>query len=91
MPEVLSEISVDMFGYIAGTLTTACFIPQAYKIIRTKNVEGISLLMYLIFLSGVLMWLTYGLTISNGPMIVFNALTATLTAIIIYNIIRYKK
>lgn len=82
---------IDILGYIAGTLTTACFIPQAYKIIRSKNVEGISLLMYLIFLSGVLMWLVYGLAISNGPMIVFNILTAALTIVIIYNIIRYKK
>jgi MtN3 and saliva related transmembrane protein len=82
---------IDIFGYIAGTLTTACFIPQAYKIISTKNVDGISLPMYLIFLSGVLMWLVYGLSISNGPMIVFNLLTAALTIVIIYNIIRYRK
>lgn len=81
----------DIIGYIAGTLTTICFIPQAYKIIRDKNVEGISLSMYIVFLCGVLLWLTYGLILSNPPIIIFNTLTAALTSVIIFNIIKYKK
>jgi len=81
----------DLFGYIAGTLTTICFIPQAYKIIRHKNVEGISLSMYIVFLSGVLLWLVYGLMLSNPPIIIFNVLTAALTSVIIFNIIKYNK
>ena len=81
----------DIIGYIAGTLTTICFIPQAYKIIRDKNIEGISLSMYIVFLCGVLLWLAYGLMLSNMPIIIFNILTAALTSVIIFNIIKYKK
>lgn len=81
----------DLVGYVAGTLTTACFVPQAYKIIRTKNVEGISLLMYLVFLCGVMLWLAYGMILQKGPMVLFNVLTAILTMIIIYNILKYRK
>jgi len=81
----------DIIGYVAGTLTTICFIPQAYKIIRDKNVEGISLSMYIVFLCGVLSWLSYGIILGNPPIILFNSLTAVLTSVIIYNILKYKK
>ena len=81
----------DILGYLAGTLTTICFIPQAYKIIRQKNVEGLSLAMYITFTCGVSLWLVYGLYIHNAPMTVFNLLTFMLSAIIVYNIIKYKK
>lgn len=81
----------DTLGYIAGTLTTGCFIPQAYKVIRDKNVDGISLTMYVVFASGVSLWLVYGLFTENGPIILFNILTLILSLTIIYNIIKHKK
>ncbi|MGL4369976.1 MAG: SemiSWEET family transporter, partial [Spirochaetota bacterium] len=46
---------------IAGALTTAAFIPQALRIIKTKNTAGLSLSMYIIMCSGLSLWLTYGL------------------------------
>ena len=81
----------DIFGYLAGTLTTAAFIPQAYKILATKQVKGISIIMYLVFTTGVLLWLIYGLIIANIPMIIFNAVTLILAITILYNLFRYQK
>jgi MtN3 and saliva related transmembrane protein len=80
----------ELLGYLAGTLTTASFIPQAYKIIRHKNVDGVSLAMYVVFAIGVFVWLVYGLLTSNNPIILFNILTLSLSITIIYNLIRYK-
>lgn len=33
---------VELLGMVAGTLTTAAFIPQVYQIFKTRNVASIS-------------------------------------------------
>lgn len=62
-------------GYIAAFLTTAAYLPQAYKTIRTRNTDGISLLMYLAMVTGVFCWLVYGLLLRDIALIAANALT----------------
>lgn len=81
----------DIFGYLAGVLTTVSFVPQAYKVIISKNVEGLSLLMYLIFTIGVICWFTYGLFIASSPMIIFNGITLFLSLIILFSIFRHRE
>eukprot|EP01034_Spumella_vulgaris_P044490 gene44490-biopygen37844 len=43
----------DLIGYLAATLTTCSFLPQALHTFRTRDVSGISLGMYSVFTSGV--------------------------------------
>lgn len=83
-------MEVDIVGYIAGTLTTLCFVPQAYKIIIHKNCEGLSAVMYTLFTIGILCWLTYGILLENIPMIIFNIITFILSIIILFNIIKQR-
>lgn len=63
------------FGYIAAFLTTASFIPQAIKTIRTHDTDGISVLMYLGFVTGVFFWLVYGILLADIAIIAANFLT----------------
>ncbi len=72
-----------LLGYVAGTLTTISFLPQAIKTIKTKDTHGISLIMYLVFTSGIIMWLIYGITIFSLPIIIPNAITLVLSSIIL--------
>jgi len=58
-----TRIFFEIIGIAAGILTTVSFIPQIVKGYRTKNLEGVSLLMYLILTSGFSMWLLYGILI----------------------------
>jgi MtN3 and saliva related transmembrane protein len=46
-------MDADLFGYIAATLTTISFFPQALKTLRSRDTHAISLRMYLLFTSGV--------------------------------------
>ncbi len=73
----------DAIGYLAASLTTASFVPQALLTLRTRDVSGISLGMYSAFTIGVALWLAYGLTIGEWPIIVANALTLALAATIL--------
>jgi len=76
--------SVDIVGTLAASLTTVSFLPQAIKVVREKNTDAISLSMYLLFVSGVAMWLVYGLILEDLPIIIANAVTLLLACVILY-------
>jgi len=73
----------NYIGYLAAFLTTFSFLPQALKTIKTKNTDSISLLMYLMFVSGVFMWLLYGIIIKDIPLILANIITFILSSSIL--------
>ncbi|MES2625030.1 MAG: SemiSWEET transporter [Pseudomonadota bacterium] len=81
--------SADLFGYIAATLTTVAFIPQAWLTWKRKQTEGVSLGMYLIFTAGVSAWLLYGILLQSGPIIVANTFTLALALFILMMKVRY--
>ena len=61
---------------MAAVLTTSSFFPQALKTLRTRDTSGISLGMYLMFTSGVVVWALFGLITGDGPVLVSNLITA---------------
>ena len=65
----------EWVGYVAATLTTLSFVPQAVRTIRTRQTQGISLWMYVLFTVGVGFWLGYGIVLQSWPMIVSNIIT----------------
>tara|TARA_B100001057_G_scaffold482595_1_gene558213 strand:+ start:16114 stop:16374 length:261 start_codon:yes stop_codon:yes gene_type:complete len=73
----------EIIGLSAAFLTTSAFIPQVYKIYKKKNADGISLTMYIILLSGVILWLIYGILIGSLSIILANSITAILQLSII--------
>jgi MtN3 and saliva related transmembrane protein len=73
----------NLLGYLAATLTTASFIPQAVLTLRTRDVSGISLSMYSAFTVGVALWLVYGWRLGEWPIIVANAVTLAVAATIL--------
>jgi MtN3 and saliva related transmembrane protein len=79
----------DVFGFMAATLTTASFIPQALHTFRTKDVRGISLGMYSAFTTGVALWLVYGWMLGEMPIVVANAITLSLALAILIMKLRY--
>ena len=81
---------VDIIGFIAATLTTASFVPQAWHTFKTRDVRGISLGMYSAFTAGVAAWLIYGLLMSAWPIVIANAITLTLSAAILGMKLRYQ-
>jgi MtN3 and saliva related transmembrane protein len=76
-------------GTVAATLTTLSFVPQAVRIMRSRDTHSISLPMYLSFTAGVGFWLAYGVALDSWPMIVSNAITLVLAATILAMKLRY--
>lgn len=73
----------DLVGYVAATLTTCSFVPQAWHTFRTRDVSGISLGMYSVFTVGVALWLAYGLALKAWPIVIANAITLMLASAIL--------
>lgn len=82
-------MNLEWFGYAAAALTTGSFIPQAIMTIRTRDTRGISLGMYVMFTSGVALWLVYGVAIGSWPMIAANTVTLALAATVLALKIRF--
>ncbi len=76
-------------GIAAGTLTTLAFIPQVVKTWRTRSTHDISLGMFLLFSTGLVLWLVYGALIGSWPIIIANTVTLVLALIIIVFKIRH--
>ncbi|GGK58322.1 SemiSWEET transporter [Amphritea balenae] len=74
---------VTVIGLMAATCTTVAFVPQVIHILKTGNVDGISLLMYAVFTLGVACWLTYGLILNDLPMILANTVTLILAGMVL--------
>jgi MtN3 and saliva related transmembrane protein len=81
---------VTWLGLIAAFCTTISLLPQTIKIITQKQTRDISLSMYIIFTSGVLLWLVYGIMTKDMPVILANVVTFVFSFIILVLKIKYK-
>ena len=76
-------INADIIGGFAATLTTTAFIPQAWKVLRTRHTADISMSMYILFTAGVALWLSYGILLAAWPIIIANCVTLLLAGTVL--------
>jgi MtN3 and saliva related transmembrane protein len=81
----------NWLGFAAAMLTTASFLPQAWKTFTTRDVSGISLAMYSAFTLGIVLWLVYGIRIGAWPLIVANAITLMLAGAVLVMKVRIER
>jgi len=74
---------MKVIGIIAAILTTSAFLPQVVKTIKTKKTEDLSLPTFLMIQFGTILWLIYGYSINDMPLVFANGITAALTAVIL--------
>jgi MtN3 and saliva related transmembrane protein len=77
-------------GLCAGFLTTASFLPQVVRTVRTKSSRDLSLGMVILFIAGILMWLLFGIMKGEWPIIIANAVTFFLAIILLVCKVKYK-
>jgi MtN3 and saliva related transmembrane protein len=82
----------EAIGTLAAILTTASFLPQAIKTMKSGNTKDISLLMYVCFVTGVFLWTVFGILINTMIIVVANVITFILAGtILVIKIRNYKK
>jgi len=80
----------EIIGLTAALLTTAAYVPQAYKAWKTKSAGNISLTMYIAMFIGIILWLIYGIHLQSLAMILANSIAAVLTLMILIFKIKYR-
>ncbi|HYG40704.1 MAG TPA: SemiSWEET transporter [Cytophagales bacterium] len=81
---------VQIFGFLAGLVTASGMMPQLIKTIKTKKAGELSIQMFLVYVVGFGMWITYGAIREDFPIIVTNSFSLVLTFLMIYFKIKYK-
>ena len=74
---------IQILGFAAAFFTTAANIPQAYKIIKTRSTKDISTMTYSLLFIGLVLWLVYGIMKNDLPIIIANAIAASIAGIIL--------
>ena len=87
----MNSIYVEFFGYFAAILTTAAFLPQLIKTLKTKKAEDDSLATLIMFLCGVGCWIVYGYKILSFPILIANIITFILNSLILISKIFYSR
>ncbi len=80
---------IEFVGAAAALLTTLCWVPQAWRTIRTRDTRAISLVAQSAFLVGIGLWLVYGLLLGSWPLIAANGVSAVLVGTILSLKLRY--
>ncbi|HEX6103016.1 MAG TPA: SemiSWEET transporter [Alphaproteobacteria bacterium] len=75
--------AITLIGSAAAICSTTSFVPQAWKIIRTRDTSGLSARMYAVTVTGFSLWLAYGIMLGEWPLIVTNAVCLALSAFIL--------
>lgn len=86
---MLPQTLISSIGLAAAFVTTFCWLPQALRIIRTRDTTAISLPAYAAFAFGIVLWLVYGISLGDLPLILSNTVTLALQLSIVGLKLRY--
>jgi MtN3 and saliva related transmembrane protein len=81
---VRSMSLMDYTGYAAAICTTSAYVPQVMRVWRTRSTKDISLKMFLVLVTGLALWLTYGFWKGEIPLIAANSITLMLASTILF-------
>lgn len=81
----------EWIGIIAGIFTATSMLPQVIKVLKEKKADEISLLMLIVLLTGVGMWIVYGVFRKDLPIIVTNSFSLLVNIFLMILRIKYKR
>lgn len=70
-------------GYVASVASISAFVPQLYKVIKTRDTKSLALPMWIFEVITFVLWTTYGVLLGNVPIIVTNAVCGAMAVAIL--------
>jgi MtN3 and saliva related transmembrane protein len=81
---------ITFLGFLAASCTTVAFLPQVIKTYKSKSAKDLSGVMATLLVTGISLWLVYGILITDWPVIIANFFTLTMVMTLLYFKLRYK-
>lgn len=84
--------SIEIYiGIAAGIITAISLLPQLAKVTREKKAENISVIYLLTLMTGLSLWIWYGILREDLPIIFTNGFSVLVNIILMVLVIKYKK
>ncbi len=74
---------IAVIGTGAALCSTISFVPQAWRIVRTRDTQAISPVTYSFSVTGFALWTIYGFGLGEWPLIATNSACFVLSAFIL--------
>ena len=74
----------EILGLVGGALLTFSTIHQVIRVFKLRSAREISLLFTVLLWLGMFFWLAYGIYLDLLPIILWNAISLILVALLIY-------
>jgi MtN3 and saliva related transmembrane protein len=75
------NLIVSLTGYAASATATVIMVPQVVKMVRTKDVRGLSFAMILLYFVNCSLWLAYGWLLGAAPIVFCNVIAVAVGAV----------
>ena len=79
-----------VIGTIAGIFTSISMLPQLLKVLKEKDVENLSWGMIAVLLTGVSLWVVYGIMKEELPIILSNGFSVLVNTTLLIYYFKYK-
>lgn len=79
----------DWLGFVAGAIMTIGYLPQVLRVYQLKSAHEISLPFAILFIIGLVFWLTYGIAFRLLPVILWNSVTLVLGVALLLAKLKY--
>ena len=83
--------TTQLIGLAAGILTSCSLLPQLIKTIREKKAEDVSIVMLIVLMSGVALWVVYGIKRNDMPIMVTNSFSLLLNITMLFFRFKYNR
>lgn len=81
-------INVEIIGCMAGILSTISFFPQVLKVWKTNSTKGLSLWMYILYASSLVMWGAYAWLINSYSLLITEGVTGLFVGYILLKMLK---
>jgi MtN3 and saliva related transmembrane protein len=81
----------EILGLAAGTLTSASALPQLVKMLKTKKAEDLSYVFFGALVTGLALWVAYGIVRRDVPIIATNAFSCAVNTFVLILTYKYKR
>ena len=84
-------MDTNILGAIAGILTSIAMLPQLIKVLKEKKVEDISWVMNAILITGLSLWVWFGILKEEWSIILSNGFAVLVNVVLLFCLIKYRK
>ncbi len=84
-------MDIEVLGLVAGGITSVAMMPQLIKVIKEKNADDISVVMLLVLITGLSLWVWYGILQNELPIILSNSFSVLVNITLLICCMMFKK